>query len=54
MTLNTIHNLCEGNFPGGSDGKESACNTGDPGWRHSSPQRDKEGLILGLPWWSSG
>ena len=27
-------------FPGGSDGKESACNTGDlalnPGWRRSS------------------
>ena len=21
-----------GGFPGGSDGKESACNVGDPGW----------------------
>ena len=23
-------------FPGGSDGKESACNAGDPGWIHGS------------------
>ena len=27
-----MENLCfDANFPGGSDGKESACNAGDPG-----------------------
>ena len=27
-----MENICfDANFPGGSDGKESACNAGDPG-----------------------
>ena len=25
--------ILEEGFPGGSDGKESACNAGDPGWK---------------------
>ena len=29
LVLNPIS--CHGGFPGGSDGKASACNTGDPG-----------------------
>ena len=34
---------CFGGFPGGSDGKESACNAGDPGsipgWERSPGER---------------
>ena len=30
-------------FPGGSDGKESACNAGDPGWIPASGRSPGEG-----------
>ena len=30
-------------FPGGSDGKESACNAGDPGWISGSGRSPAEG-----------
>ena len=30
-------------FPGGSDGKESACNVGDPGWIPGSGRSSGEG-----------
>ena len=30
-------------FPGGSDGKESACNVGDPGLIHGSERSSGEG-----------
>ena len=39
MTKHTVHNDIKG-FPGGSDGKESACSVKDPGlipWQEDSP-----------------
>ena len=36
----TLH---PGGFPGGSDGKESACNAGDPGWIPGSRRSPGEG-----------
>ena len=48
--------LMEECFPGGSDGKESACNAGDPGSIPDLERSPGEGngthsSILGLPWW---
>ena len=44
-------------FLGGSDGKESACNAGDPGLIHGSERSPGEGmathssiLAWGIPW----
>ena len=65
--------LCSGfsrctGFPGGSVGKESTCNAGDPGSIPGSGRSPGEGIgyplqypglenthssILGLPWWLS-
>ena len=45
-------------FYGSSDGKESACNAGDPSSIPESGRSPCEGVgyhssILGLPWWLS-
>ena len=45
-----------GSFPGSADGKESTCNTGDPGSIPGSGSSPGEGIatesnILGIPWW---
>ena len=52
MSLHQSH----GGFPGGSDGKESACSAGDRGSIPGSGRFLEEGMaahfsILGLPWW---
>ena len=39
----TIGLFVFGDFPGGSDGKESACNVGDPGWIPGSGRCSGEG-----------
>ena len=42
------------NFPGGSDGKASACNVGDPGlipgWVRSPGEGDGTPLQYKIPW----
>ena len=43
-------------IPGSSAGKESACNTGDPGSIPGSGSSPREGIgypssVYGLPWW---
>ena len=38
-------------FPGGSAGKESTCNAGEPSLIPGSRRSAGEGIILGLPWW---
>ena len=50
-------------FPGGSDGKESVCNAGDPGSMHGSGSREGNGSPLQYPclenptdggaWWAT-
>ena len=43
LTPNSTYSQ-EGNFPGGSDGKESACNAGDPGSNPGSERYPGEGM----------
>ena len=50
-----VTNLKWGNFPGGSDGKESACNEGDSGLTPGSGRSPGEGtnssiLAWKIPW----
>ena len=44
-----VFDSCYKGFPGGSDGKESACNVGDLGWE--DPLQKRMTMDRGA-WWS--